>query len=1060
MGLTCFVLLVVALHHRALNLDNPSDLLEARGDALGVQAQRLVIANHPPRRVGRDTLQVSTPASLEAKASHDMTTTTNVVLLVNGYHFSRMARFLDRLRLIGFSGKVKVLCPPHICSKVSDQERQDWKRRLDRDDSLSVVEIATSFPTSSKRYPFFASRVYLDERVATGEEGNSTLYGFVDVENTHWCTNPFEASATLGAHKNIAAVEQVFMSQHVWDTRHLDTNFDPAPSPNFFVGTARSLRRFLHRALQADEGEYEVLRHGPGAFGKAQRVVLDPNQFVLMTEERCTTLQSPLDEYCSAHPGVVMLLDQHRCVKELADHTDFCPSYWSEAIYQQPNAAHPITAGLLEKNVPGLHRALRNFATDDARRRAVYETPYQPPQPSLHSCPRQKRSAIFGIAAGYTPDRVESFVGSFLRRQKRHTSASTDSVNPMVPCSTLVMFVSKVEDFRNYRPGWSSVEWVDVDDYGAKSQNASCPFAERRMEIYFRWMKEQYQTHVTHGMVGIVDVRDVVFQDDPFDALSRSSAWRSSLSNHDEWLLFPSESFVANHMSPYVPPVKSFFEKWIDSAFGSNYRKAFQQLPISARSNEPLPVICGGLFFGTGRAMFALLAIMTAALLPTGCNVLARMPVDQALLTVLAVDGLQIAEFPWAILMANPEYSVFRNGYERSSHVIWKEVGSGGSGGVGAVNCYGEQYAVLHQIEHERHPWVWFHITGDSIPLRHPPRYAFFVRGDQDDFKPKDPNPTQTCPSSSLSTPARRHGIVDGDEQPSARHPAATANDLIVMDGKDFSEPYLFPVLRSIRSANCSATVVVIMPDEKSHTYLLDRWELVNAYGPIVLFPAYAHQLPSTSSIPPMKRSRRDVAFFIAVYHFLQSNASSASSSPSSRVVIASRMGIEWHSDLFKHIAEERRQSAGAFYTARNGKHDWIDNQAFDQCHFYPRSVESVPRRYLMRFISDIFAASSMSLMLHLFKSMLVEGDAFGGVALLETCSAHGAINVLMHFYAHLVAPLVHVWSPEFGPVVVQDMAYCAKLKKMNASMPRALCWEEPAAVTVVDYHCKLKHED
>ena len=500
----------------------------------------------------------------------------------------------------------------------------------------------------------------LAERFLLSERPGFLKGLYVDPAEVSLCGDAFELMKTS---------DHVYVAKGKWD--FVDSATSSGASPYFFGGNRDAMLHFLseHSKAQtvnmtrAAEIRFQLVALAVGA------KPFPPSRVAEATGEACEAVMRAPDS-CEDFPFVA-LVDRRRCfVEGREEYGNFCPSRFMEPLYKlPPDVNHEQLRALPKRTRDALMHHNRSLL------------PYLHYARQFEKCPLGRRSAVLGMAANYHNkhaifgDRLAPFVNSFLRSCNRR-------------CTDLVLFINGP---RPPYPSWDRVVWVDMSDFQL-TERPQCNPTESRMEYFYLWLVRNGGLH--YGMVAIVDVRDVFFQDDPFSSLLSWSQW-PKVAATPEWILLPSESLSISSRSAFLPKAFHFYKMWQDVVFGRTYRRLLSNGTLP--TGEALPIVNSGLLVGTAQAATELLAVMYELLLPTVNGTVCG--VDQSLLTMLVYTGLHAAGFAPPVWIANPEYAIYRNGVERAADALWRNNT--------LVNCLGERYSIVHQFEPSRHPWVW-----------------------------------------------------------------------------------------------------------------------------------------------------------------------------------------------------------------------------------------------------------------------------------------------------------------------------------------------------------------
>ena len=369
-----------------------------------------------------------------------------------------------------------------------------------------------------------------------------------------------------------------------------------------------------------------------------------------------------------------------------------CTSYLGERLYlttrpEDHHAAAQRVSALLadNKDLSAIFTFLESF---------------KPPKAVTRSSAAQtKRHAMLGFAATYSPWHLQMFLSSLFR-----------VINASV--TTVFLFVDDPEAMRVSKPvkKWAhnpSLQFVATQSL-KRVLTANCSWQESRFELYAEWLTSRRSREEEFDLVAFVDVRDVFFQRvDPFDGLIASRAWDEIITSHrvGNTTHRPGGEFLVAISEPYAPSALSstssvpidLYQKWLDRNYGERYRKLVQATQLKATAREVWPILCSGLIVGTRRAMSYLARGMSLVLarrqgFDGSCHH------DQAAFQMMILDGLRLSNFEGDIFVANGDLFPWRNGAARADDVYMRRGR--------LVNCLGEQYAMLHQLEPRRHPWA------------------------------------------------------------------------------------------------------------------------------------------------------------------------------------------------------------------------------------------------------------------------------------------------------------------------------------------------------------------
>jgi hypothetical protein len=368
---------------------------------------------------------------------------------------------------------------------------------------------------------------------------------------------------------------------------------------------------------------------------------------------------------------------------------DFCGTNYLGDVLRISDEGHDQRAEALKAALPFAHRSLtevRSWAALVGTHNRTKRTDAS----KYGQCGQGSNlpNAVVGVAGGKAGvDYMREFVETFL------ASANT-------ACTVLSLFVDDPEKVRVKHAEWSAVRFLSMADYPIEELPSSCGWADKRFELYYRWLQRHADEYF---MAAFVDVRDIVFQADPFGALFSSQAWKrdfSHISASDNLVLAVMEDYSAQSSSAYAVAARNFFSFWHDHGISHAYRALLDRVLLPPK-HDSLPVLCSGLIVGSTNGLLHLtLAHLGWAKYSDRCGF------DQGIFQMLVVDGLRISGFNGTVALLNGNLGPFRNGAWRPQDTLWS------SRTQQMVNCRGEPYAIVHQHEGGRHPWGAERIVG------------------------------------------------------------------------------------------------------------------------------------------------------------------------------------------------------------------------------------------------------------------------------------------------------------------------------------------------------------
>ena len=573
------------------------------------------------------------------------------LLFINGFQYEYLERFLREFAQTISCCEIVVVHPPLQPAKsrrLNDLHKL-WRALLT---PVRIRFHSAKFPHYSPTiYPVAVAGDYMERN-----QGASRSVLFVEPTEVTWCGNVFS---------ELSDPSVVYTFQ-----------FNGSTVPFMFGAAGLTFSRYISRIVQK------------GLVGKVPldlQLSMERTMFPvkIFSDAVSYCVSSVPQRACLPNGNILATIDRRACLQQSPTRFgDSCPTKLLDRLYFLNETGERLIA--LSRNYVATE-AILNYRKSSLHH-SVISKRYAPVQPRFAACPFSRPSAVVSIALGYSLQKMEPFVRTFL-------GTASDV------CSVLVVFVdNNVEQLKRQ---WSGVRWVDVGLFPPKEGSARCnrSVVDFRFEVYFRWLDEG--ASLEFGSILITDSRDVLFQGDPFRSFLRATA-TLGLNYAAEWIYVSSESFLTSSVSSINNDPYRFFEMWMRTAFGKKYVTAFRKSPLKGSSIigqdllfESFPILCAGLLYGRSSAMMHLLALIyhvqQARSMPCG--------MDQALVTALLVDGIPAAKIPVAVIIANPEYSGFRNMYERAEDILVKE-------NVGVVNCDGDPYSLLHQVDRVIPPWI------------------------------------------------------------------------------------------------------------------------------------------------------------------------------------------------------------------------------------------------------------------------------------------------------------------------------------------------------------------
>lgn len=301
--------------------------------------------------------------------------------------------------------------------------------------------------------------------------------------------------------------------------------------------------------------------------------------------------------------SILLLVDKHRCFMPLNEtHSNFgsfCPSIFSKEYYTVPRTGHETRMKQLRLAKPRVMRILDTLKAEEVGAgqtinpsNPIFDTRGSRDYAKYAACPGGKPSAVLATAGGYKMHQVHSFMETFL--------AVAD-----LTCTELIIFVNgtsgALKTMKNGR--YAKIHFVEsLQRYPIQRTPQKCKWADTRFEVYQYWLDDAGLDKYT--MVAFTDVRDVIFQADPFASLVQSHVWRTYIApsyppKGEEFIYIPMESFSSISSNKWTNWPLYLFREWLEHGFGQVYRKGLQKMFLDPDTREGLPVLCSGLFLGS-----------------------------------------------------------------------------------------------------------------------------------------------------------------------------------------------------------------------------------------------------------------------------------------------------------------------------------------------------------------------------------------------------------------------------------------------------------------------------
>jgi hypothetical protein len=418
----------------------------------------------------------------------------------------------------------------------------------------------------------------------------------------------------------------------------------------------------------------------------------------------------PLPLRCERAPQIRVLASVgYSCAEGTGQATfpeDVCSSMYSDSFVAMPStsaaAGGPFVASMkaaVKKDNPALTDAWNAWKPDKA----------PPPPAATGAAAGTKKNAVLSVAVNYGPDQIDFFMRTFLK----YTDPAT---------TTLVLFVNghDVPRFQSKVAEWSGaaghVEYVDVPGLRGSMQDYigdRCGPGDARAEMLAHWLHQPASGSGVEGLrnvdrwvhLMIIDSRDAVFQCDPFaalqgnallqTALAAEQATRASSTAPVGFVLDVVESYQLGSPDFYKPIIHGINADWTQRVCGRACGNlicgtTFAYTELEA---EPFPVVNSGHMIGSSVAMLDMLTLMKVSM-RARLQTLGECPPDQGMMHVLFGGGFAIAAFPHLTGALTPERSQFMNAPRTRTQLRFNAEGK-------LVNCYGQVYAVVHQLDRE-----------------------------------------------------------------------------------------------------------------------------------------------------------------------------------------------------------------------------------------------------------------------------------------------------------------------------------------------------------------------
>jgi hypothetical protein len=341
-----------------------------------------------------------------------------------------------------------------------------------------------------------------------------------------------------------------------------------------------------------------------------------------------------------------------------------------------------------------------------------------PPRSNISECGGAAQlHVVVTVAADYHAEKVKWLLRTY---DRHHATEHEGGGRGGGSCSVMVLLITRhYKEYRQAIEGRRGIYLFRLHHYLSTVPKGTlklfqCPMVLARIELLRYVLQHEILPKWNPHYVLVVDARDTFFQSNPFDALSRLEADARSqghlLPTHTDFVVLPAMSYGWGHMELRVPQRYLINREWSTSLFPDALFDAMRsvrlhwedpavpsvpptrpQVPAFNLSTgyQAFPALCGGMYFGTARAMldFFDLFVKTAIAAPDRCRAN-----DQGLLLGLVPFGIAVAQFPHPVLILDPMRSQFTNEPDYGMSVR-----SDAAAAV-TLNCRGEPFAVLHQF--------------------------------------------------------------------------------------------------------------------------------------------------------------------------------------------------------------------------------------------------------------------------------------------------------------------------------------------------------------------------
>lgn len=327
-----------------------------------------------------------------------------------------------------------------------------------------------------------------------------------------------------------------------------------------------------------------------------------------------------------------------------------------------------------------------------------------------------RRNVVITVAAGYHADKVKWMTRTFLRYRRK--------------CDIMVILVTRYSgEYASVASKKNGVYLIKLKKFMTTVPEGTwklfgCPMVLSRIELLRYVLQHEIIPKWDPHYVLMIDARDTFFQSNPFEALARVESdareqGHLTGEHKEDFLGMPAMSYGWGNMELRVPQRFLMNRQWATSLFPDAMFDAMRTVPLyweqptpttsssvqnaSSLSSSPLPpplfnrsssyqafpALCGGMYFGTARAMvdFFDIFVATAAASAKPCDAN-----DQGLLLGLVPFGISVASFPHPVLLLDPLQSHFTNEPDNGLSI------RSDAKAVTTINCQGEPMAVLHQF--------------------------------------------------------------------------------------------------------------------------------------------------------------------------------------------------------------------------------------------------------------------------------------------------------------------------------------------------------------------------